>query len=235
MKKLGLICLAVMLALGSLGVAYAAWTDMIFIEGSVDTGTLVLGINDCDVRDDDAPINFGGDFPTDDPDQSILPGFVGSPFYLDKNVAWGDCWSEDTDGDGVNDKTHFTIHNGYPCYFNEFAFYPYNAGTIPLRIDSVLIDWGYGSQLITSSPTYVGMDINGDGCDDVEILWGDNFGTQLEPDSFSVEVSFLIHVLQCAPQNAELSFTATMLGVQWDEYPYTPPTTTPPTTTVTPT
>lgn len=221
MRKIGVICIALVLALGSLGVAYAAWTDMIYVEGTVENGTVILGIGDCDVRDDDAPDDFGGDFPTDKPDQSILPGFSGFPFDLDKNVAWGSCSLEDINGDGVNDTAHFNLYNTYPCYFNEFAFYPYNAGTIPIRINSVLIEWDGGSQLITSSPAYIGMDINGDGCDDVEILWGDNFGAQLHDQP--VEVSFWIHVLQCAPQDADLSFSATMMAVQWDEYPYPHP------------
>jgi len=40
MKKIGLLVLALVLALGTLGVAYAAWTDTIAIDGTVETGTL---------------------------------------------------------------------------------------------------------------------------------------------------------------------------------------------------
>ena len=40
MKKIGLLALAIVLALGALGVGYAAWTDTITINGTVNTGTL---------------------------------------------------------------------------------------------------------------------------------------------------------------------------------------------------
>ena len=44
MKKIGLLALALILALGALGVGYAAWTDTIYIEGTVTTGSLDLVI-----------------------------------------------------------------------------------------------------------------------------------------------------------------------------------------------
>ena len=44
MKKLGLISLALVLALGALGVGYAAWTDTITIEGTVNTGSVDINV-----------------------------------------------------------------------------------------------------------------------------------------------------------------------------------------------
>jgi hypothetical protein len=44
MKKIGLISLALVLALGTLGVGYAHWTDTVFIEGTVCTGSVDLKI-----------------------------------------------------------------------------------------------------------------------------------------------------------------------------------------------
>jgi hypothetical protein len=43
MKKIGLIVLALVLALGTVGVGYAMWQDTIYIDGNVETGS--LGIN----------------------------------------------------------------------------------------------------------------------------------------------------------------------------------------------
>ena len=40
MKKIGLLCLALVLALGTLGVGYAMWFEDLYIEGTVNTGEL---------------------------------------------------------------------------------------------------------------------------------------------------------------------------------------------------
>ena len=40
MKKIGLICLTLVFALGAMGVGYAMWTDTIDIDGTVNTGTV---------------------------------------------------------------------------------------------------------------------------------------------------------------------------------------------------
>ena len=42
MKKIGLICLALVLALGTLGAAFALWSDTLFLEGTVGTGNIGL-------------------------------------------------------------------------------------------------------------------------------------------------------------------------------------------------
>jgi len=47
MKKIGLLALALIMALGALGIGYAAWTDTINITGTVETGSVSLDIVDC--------------------------------------------------------------------------------------------------------------------------------------------------------------------------------------------
>ena len=42
MKKIGLVCLALVLALGALGVSYALWSDSLYLNGTVETGTIGL-------------------------------------------------------------------------------------------------------------------------------------------------------------------------------------------------
>ena len=44
MKKLGFLCLALCLALSSLGVVYAAWSKTLQVGGTVNTGTFVAGL-----------------------------------------------------------------------------------------------------------------------------------------------------------------------------------------------
>ncbi|GAI88098.1 unnamed protein product, partial [marine sediment metagenome] len=42
MKKLGLLCLTLVLALGTLGVGYAMWSDTLTITGDVNTGEFIV-------------------------------------------------------------------------------------------------------------------------------------------------------------------------------------------------
>jgi hypothetical protein len=44
MKKIGLIVLALVLALGTVGVGYAMWQDTIYIDGNVETGSLDINV-----------------------------------------------------------------------------------------------------------------------------------------------------------------------------------------------
>ena len=46
MKKIGLLSLALVLALGTLGIGYAMWQDTVTIEGTVNTGSVDLDIEE---------------------------------------------------------------------------------------------------------------------------------------------------------------------------------------------
>jgi hypothetical protein len=217
MKKIGLLCLALVLALGTLGIGYAHWTDTIYINGQVTTGELCWKFASCSLLDHYQPINYGGDYPTATPDYTSNPGFTYEPevgyfWELDKNVAWG---TQNISADGKTLKV--TLNNAYPCYFNVLSFYVLNCGTIPLKVDHVVIN----GQNYTAGVPYVQYDFNGDGQYDFEIQWGDNWGEQIDPGGRSPEFSFWMHVLQPAPQSQldTLTFNITLVAVQWNGYP----------------
>lgn len=46
LKRIGLLALALVLALGALGVAHAAWTDSVYVKGTVNLGTLDINLID---------------------------------------------------------------------------------------------------------------------------------------------------------------------------------------------
>jgi len=222
MKKLGIICIALVLALGSLGVGYAAWTDTIAVSGTVTTGSVAWEFTTCSLLDEFEPADPGGDYPTTTPDYTTNDGFVpnaeGLDYWkLDKNVGWGEQLRVDSDGDGDYDTLEVTLNNVYPSYFNTLAFYVRNIGTVPLKIDHVNIN---GTKVFSHN-TLVKLDLDGDTVDDFEIWWGDSFGVQIEPGERGPEISFWMHVLQPCPQNMldELHFTIQIVGVQWNEYP----------------
>jgi hypothetical protein len=112
-KKLGLILMAVVLALGALGVSYAMWYEDLFIDGTVTTGNLDVGYY-CS----------WGDFWDTEPDGKDVS-------YITK--AWG------ADDKSIT----FTIVNAYPCidYYGEFCL-NVGAGSIPVHFGPWLIDRG---------------------------------------------------------------------------------------------
>ena len=55
MKKIGLLCMALVLALGMLGVGYATWTDTVYIDGTVNMGTVGIELSEDTASDDEAP------------------------------------------------------------------------------------------------------------------------------------------------------------------------------------
>ena len=234
MRKIGLLSLALVLALGSIGVGYAAWTQTLYIEGTVETGSVCIDVGTFGILDPYEPEKFGGDYPpipADRADWTCLDGFVrnwdlpGGPriWQLDKNVAWGDVVPVPCEETGLWKTLRVTLYNAYPSYFNEMRFYPENCGTLPWRIDHVIIRWDQGGEeqefLILSEGTTVKMDYTGDGDYELEIQWKDSFGAQIHPGGDPPEISFWIHVLQPAPQKSTLEFTAELVVVQWNKYP----------------
>jgi len=118
MKRIGLISLALVLALGVLGVGYAAWIDQVTIEGTVETGSLKLGIGKADI--------------TIEQGKEIASG----------NLTWEDPIGEKDLGDPIGFVTVYkklivTIEDAYPCIFADIAFYVANMGSIPLHISGL--------------------------------------------------------------------------------------------------
>jgi predicted ribosomally synthesized peptide with SipW-like signal peptide len=220
-------------ALAGLGMAYASWSDIITINGTVTTGNLCWQFTSARILDDDQPINPGGDYPTTDPDYTCNPGFIPDPIQgdfwnVEKNVGWGTIQRQDLNGDGFYETLEVTLNNVYPCYFNEFGFYIRNCGTIPLKFNHIVITDGTDeTYIVTSGTPIITMDLNDNNQSDFELWWNDNdFGEQLEPGERLEEQSIWIHVLQDEDptiQNSALHFYITLTAVQWNEYPYPPP------------
>jgi hypothetical protein len=190
----------VMLGLISSGVAYATWSMTLHISGTVNTG---------DVNWKFASVVCLDHTPGEN-DFHCYDNFEGSVFWQgDKDVGITSC--SITDDHTVT----VTLTNVYPCYFTEVSMYAISTGSTPIIIDNVIID---GNVLRSYTDNVYRLDLNGDGKPDIEIWWGNGFGTQLHQNQRSPEMSFWIHVLQSAPQDATLSFTIEIVAVQYNEY-----------------
>jgi len=107
MKKIVILCLALVLVLGTMGVGYAMWDKTLFIDGTVNTGEVnaIFTTASCD-------------------DTGIDPGH-------DKDV--GSCT---VTGAGTQTLT-ITITNGYPCYECTVNFTVDNTRTIPVKVQTL--------------------------------------------------------------------------------------------------
>ncbi len=193
MKKIGLISLALILALGTLGIGYALWSENLYIEGVAQTGEV----------DWEFYNPTGGPPLLTHDDHGIDPGW-------DKDVAWKTWEFVDSDGDGDYDTLIFQIHNAYPGYWNHQSFWVHNNGTVPIHIESFTLSYdGDDYNLVPFS----WVETN-DGA--FRIFWGDEPGTQLHPCE-SKNLSFTIEVLQPALQGHTYVYTITLTAVQYNE------------------
>jgi hypothetical protein len=108
MRKFGLISLALVLALGALGVGYAMWTDTVDIEGEIITGSVdveIVGLSSTYVYKDldDSSIHFLPFYPTPAHWNKILvasanttiPDEVNAP--LDVRIEFNNLFPTTTD------------------------------------------------------------------------------------------------------------------------------------------
>lgn len=212
MKKVVILSLMSILGLALLGLCFAHWSKTLAVSGTVNTGKVDWELTSFAILDKYAPPPYK---PTSTPDYNSGDGFIGDFWEVDKNVGWGKGKLVDTDGDGDKDTLILNFRNVYPSYFNSVSLYARNNGSIPMIVDTV---WINGVKIRKSPSPVVKLDCNGDGQSDVEIWWGNGFGTQIDPGDRSPQMSFWFHVLQEAPQGAQLDFSIAIEAIQWNKY-----------------
>jgi hypothetical protein len=214
MKRFGIIIVSLVLALGVLGVGYAAWFDTLTITGTVETGIVCLDWYD--------PFNFDEcvDPPATNEDFNLdlvrYPNWTSGPppwIQVDKDVA---CTEWEIIDEG---KTLLvTIHNGYPLYYADLELHAHNCGTLPLKLgDPVIEPLNF---TLASEP----WTPNNGGEIYVDLAWAEGQAIQLEPCD-DTSVSLIIIIQQIAEQNRNgehqdgpYQFTLTWHGIQWNEF-----------------
>ena len=236
MKQIAFLCLALVMALGSLGVAYAAWTDTLTIDGTVDTGTVeidIVGYSETHVY-------------------KVLPHDIAVVrTFLDLNdvVLWhsidGAEWvagPPETAGwlliasatvvsiDQYADSADVDYYNLFPCVEVGVDLLVHYNGSIPGRINSIeFTGESTGSseldELLKAGTGYAWGEMHravGDPRAGDPPIRGDvvELGTQLHQCDL-VLVDLFIHLsqVQCL-QDETGTVTYTVEVVQWDEYPY---------------
>jgi type 1 fimbria pilin len=197
MKKMITLVTIAILAMLMVGVSYSMWSKTLYINGIASTGILCARF-----VPPVTSLDTGNDWTCD-------PGF-GDVRQLGKDV--GNTSARIVPPD--NTTIEVTLNNTYPSYYDHIDFWMYNCGTMAWILQNVTFN--PGAVTITSAG-YLALNLSGGISPDVEIYWGDDFGTQVPPKGM-IDISFAIHVLQAAPQNQTLTFTVSIVVVNWDEY-----------------
>jgi hypothetical protein len=199
MKKIALLCLALVLALGSLGFAYAKWSDTVVLEKDIYTDYIDLEWGTI------TPFVECGDESNDyNLDLDQYPDKV-TYVRVDKDVG---CTS--VDGIGT-DELLVTVDCAYPLYYGDVEVEFCNIGSVPVKLQSIVAepigDWSLASAAWT--------DPNCDGAIWVDTV--DGVGTQIDPgDCKAASVKWVVQ--ECALQGHTYQFRITWTVINWNEF-----------------
>lgn len=193
--KVGLLCLALVLAVGGLGIGYASWSDVLYINSTVITDTV--------------EVEFQGPYIQLDagPDWTCDVGITNV-----RLTAPPIDTAQTTITNPAPDTLEIVVEHAYPSYCNHIYFDIHNSGTVPICIQEVRITFDGDTRTLTA----VGLET----WDDMfELYWGNNFGpTPLNPCG-TFDMSFEFHFLQDGlEQGATYYFTIEIDVVQWNMY-----------------
>jgi hypothetical protein len=219
MRKIGLLTMALVLALGSLGLAYAAWTDEIAIAGTVTTGDVDLNVVDYSGTwiykdlDTDRIVNIHGwmSDPPAGPTNGLLVASAGAGPMLD------------ADQEPIDDAVSVWFTDIFPCQDLMADILLHYDGSVPAKLFAEVTDVS-GDQLLIDNlevefiafkllPGFEpGMDAHQYLGEQVDI------GVQMEECEY-ILVDMWVHL----PQNNDLmnlsgKFAARIVAVQWNEF-----------------
>jgi hypothetical protein len=225
MKKIGLLCLALVLALGTLGIGYATWSDNVTVEEQIFSGDLCVRFASCSTNDEgtgnDNTLGDIGCMNT----HNVTMCNPADPYdlnefeecELDKHVGSSNCTRLDRDGDLYTEVLVVDAYDIYPSYYGIVQYSICNCGTVPWAIDTIDVLINDVVVLTYADDWCKAIDLDEDTVPDLEIWWGDNFGLQID-ERICKDMSFHWHLLQEAPQGEELEFKLRIHVVQWNKY-----------------
>ncbi len=222
-KKVGLLFLVMVIALGGIGTAFAHWSSTVTITETITTGSVKIGIRDMG---------------TNDAGSQNDPGWNANTSQLvryDKHVATATSVNGTTrcfkDIGGLFGGQYYesvteTLTNVYPSYAPTITLQITNCGTIPVKLtwETVVTSDPNGLapylHIVKWNATYPGGSASGGNATGIADLL-DCF--QLHPCE-TIELSFTKHIMQSlpgtplvnAPQGATLVLTHTVTGTQWN-------------------
>ncbi len=241
MKKIGILALALVMALGALGIGYAHWTETLNIKGTLTTGYIDVNFMSQYDNDDSNQIDpteagewdFTGDAPVWSGDRLVPEKDVASTSST--YTAW------DQQAAPTNPTGNFAtilVANGYPSYWGSVAWDIKNHGNVPVELWTVTL-----VSVETAIPPAIAKDkdleigvryyVDADtGRVNETLQAGDDFsfilsahGTeQLDPSSWNSDtwnttayLDVTVHIEQDAGQKSSYGFTIDYLFANWNE------------------
>jgi len=196
MKRIALISLALVLALGTLGLGYAAWTDTIFIGGTVQTGSLDLVVEDMSGTDL---------YKLEDGSLYRVHWYEVRPDPPAGSVLIAHAIAEKT----ADDEVTVTFDNLFPCIDFIADFEYHCAGSVPVHVKYTQVITGIPESWVTVTRGWPGYQ------DSVPIV----DGYQLHHCDMDA-IYILIHVPQeDTAMNVTGTIAITLEAIQFNEYP----------------
>jgi len=175
-------------ALSMIGFAYAHWSESIFINGTVNMGSLTVVFS------------------------TYEPPMCWDKDDLTKDVAETTCWYDNLVTDPHTSKEGYTkmwvvISNGYPSYWVHCTFILQNIGTIPAMIDSLVFSDPEGKLTWVSVTSNSGYFVDGAGKPIINIEVVNNVPYQLDPCSknkMEIDIDLKQDALECHTYHFEV-------------------------------
>lgn len=221
--KIGAMFLVSIIALAGIGAGYAAWTDTIYIQGTVNTGSVEWHFTEYSgTWVYKVPEGVPG---ADDPDGEIAvrhytyPAGWNGPLMVNGwiPVAHARAYQGEDDHHAIVE-----FVNIFPCIdFEADATITYT-GSVPGKINNILFDDSWGDtadEIAIDQYTTLTVTI----CDEQgsEVYTGGYYeGIQLH-QGYTIHIVMTIHLVQDNNlMNLHGSFALSAQIVQWNEYPY---------------
>jgi len=196
MKKIGLICLALVLTLGALGVTYSAWTDTVTINATVQTGSVDLDVQDMSGTDV---------YKLEDGSLYRIHWYNVRPEPPAGSILIAHAIAEET----ADDEVTVTFDNLFPCIDFVADFEYHCAGSVPVNVKYTQVIKGIPESWVTITRGWPSI---GDSVPIVD-------GYQLHYCDMDA-IYILIHVPQeDAAMNVSGTITMTLEAIQFNEYP----------------
>lgn len=212
-----LLMLAVV-GVGLIGVSYGVWSQQMQVEGVVVTDDMDINYDKAFTNDD----NFIDDVDKDDGDDgqcALLgpgscdpsgPGVIDAidPRY-DKHI--GTCTAS-IDMASTGGKIQIHIFDGYPSYWCTMWFDVDNDGSVPIKLDKVLLN---GSEILPSSDNLIDADQDTD--DDMMVHVSElTLCDQFDPGA-TIQGNVDTHIEQGADEAEAMSYELEFIYVIWNE------------------